>query len=107
MKNFANVSLISLALIALLSGAALADTSDFYSDDESGYQDQAAGFKALLDDHSASDNKYELQNKVDVNMARAFSEIQVSPSSCTANDKEVFLALLDRTNKITDELGFE
>lgn len=107
MKRLANISLVSLALIALFAGAALAGAPDFYSDDESGYQDQAAAFKALLNDDSAPASKYALQNIIDVEHGRSFAEVQITPGTCTADEKIRFEATLARTDIITDELGFE
>ncbi len=107
MKRFANISIVSFALVALFSGVALAGSSDFFGDDESGYQDQAAGFKALLgNDDTGSENRT-LQNAVDTKFARSFSEVQITANTCSADERVQFLALVQSTNLITDELGAE
>jgi hypothetical protein len=105
MKRFASISVVSFALIALFAGAALAANHDF--EDESGYQNQAAAFKALLSNDNGPATDYALQNSVDVTLDRAFSEVHITPNECTAHEKVAFLATLARTNVITDELGFE
>lgn len=107
MKRLVNISIVSLSLVALFAGAALAEAPDLYSDDESGYQDQAAGFKALLDNDSAPASQYPLQNKIDTELSRSFSEVQISPDTYSADEKARFLTVVARTNVITDELGFE
>jgi hypothetical protein len=107
MKRFANISIVSFALVALFSGAALAGSSDFFGDDESGYQDQAAGFKALLTNDAPASHSHSLQNEVDTEFARSFSEIQITAKACSADEREQFLALVQSTNLITDELGAE
>jgi len=106
MKRFTNISIISLALIALFAGAAMANDYDFY-DDVPGYQGQATSFKAIQGSSDAPAFDYALQNSIDLKMARSFSEVQITPNECTAADKKIFLASLARTSIITDELGFE
>lgn len=107
MKRLANITLASLALVAFFVGSALAETPDYYSDDESGYQNQAAEFKALAKNHSSGGPNFALQNRIDSEHARSFSEVQISPATCTAGDKVRFQETVSWTSLILDELAAE